>query len=162
MRSILLAALFAASVTAASAVQPAAPAAPSTAAYDLTGQFRSLALPIANLRVYEIGGIVLIRGTAADRASAEQAGLLAETLGYKRVANLVQVAEPAADVTIERIAEQRLLEDTALEGCKFHISSDRGVVRVTGKVAEDIQKSEVVMLVRTIAGVRDVQTNLTK
>ncbi len=158
MRSIFIAAAFAACVTAASAAQPA----PADAEYDLTPQFRSLALPIANLRVYEIGGIVLIRGTAADRASAQQIGLLAETLGYKRVANLVEVAQPADDVTIERIAEQRLLEDAALEGCKFHVSSDAGVVRVTGKVAEDIQKSEVVMLVRTIAGVRDVRTNLTK
>jgi osmotically-inducible protein OsmY len=149
--------VFAAVLSAAVAfAQP--PSAPQPV--DLTPQFRGAALPIANLKVFEIGGIVLIRGNATDRATAEAAGVVAEKLGYTRVANLVQVVRPPDDGAIRRAAERQLTLDRSLDGCKFRVDSHDGVVHVAGTVAEEIQKDEVVLILRTIDGVRDVHADL--
>ncbi|HET7712485.1 MAG TPA: hypothetical protein VFL80_11195, partial [Thermoanaerobaculia bacterium] len=59
-------------------------------AVDLTAQFAQGGLSVERLRVVEVGGIVVIRGRTANRAAAEEAGQLAQRLGYTRVANLVQ------------------------------------------------------------------------
>lgn len=127
---------------------------------DVTPQFRSAALPITDLQAFEIGGIVVIRGHAADRASAERAGVLAENLGYKRVANLVKVDLRPDDAAIRRAAERELSFDRSLDGCKFQVDSQNGVIHVAGTVAEEIQKDEVVAVLRAIDGVRDVRTDL--
>ncbi|HSP35406.1 MAG TPA: BON domain-containing protein [Thermoanaerobaculia bacterium] len=129
-------------------------------ATDLTPQFRSAALPIANLRVWEIGGIVLIRGEAIDRAVAQQAGVLATSLGYSRVANLVSVVAPPDDAKIQRAAERELSRHRSLDGCKLSVDSKQGVVHVAGTVAEADQKDEVVTVLRTVDGVRDVRAEL--
>lgn len=127
---------------------------------DLTPRFRSAALPISDLRAFEIGGIVIIRGRAGDHATAEEAGRMAQKMGYTRVANLVQVVTPPDDAAIRREAERQLSMDGSLEGCKLRVDSQGGVLHVNGTVSEEIQKDEVVALLRTIDGVRDVRTNL--
>lgn len=127
---------------------------------DLTPRFRSVAVPISNLQVFELGGIVVIRGRTAHRASAEEAGRIAQALGYTRVANLVQVVEPPDDAAIQREAERQLSQDGSLEGCKLLVGSQGGVLHVKGTVSEEIQKDEVIALMRTIDGVREVRTDL--
>src|ERR1700730_10568521 len=47
---------------------------------DLTAVFRSSGVDIADLEVYQINGIVLIRGTSSDRVKAENAGIVAKNL----------------------------------------------------------------------------------
>jgi hypothetical protein len=42
---------------------------------DLTAVFRSSGVDIADLQVYQINGIVLIRGTSADREKVENASI---------------------------------------------------------------------------------------
>jgi osmotically-inducible protein OsmY len=112
-------------------------------------------LNVQGLRALEVGGIVVLRGKAVDRATAERAGLLAQGLGYARVANLIQVIEPPDDAAIERTAERKL-------GCTFHVDSQGGVLRVAGRVQHELQKDVAVSALRNIEGVRTLQTNLQK
>ncbi|HSP14786.1 MAG TPA: BON domain-containing protein [Thermoanaerobaculia bacterium] len=127
---------------------------------DLTASFRSAGVDITDLRVYQISGIVLIRGTSADRAKAENAGTVATSLGYQRVANLIELATPANDVRIIRVAEGSLGRQRALDGCTFHIDSLNGVVRLGGSVHQEMQKDVAVELLRKIEGVREVHSDL--
>lgn len=141
-------------------VAPAMALSSASQPVDITPQFRSAAPSIADLQVFEIGGIVVIKGNAPDRAVAERAGVVAESLGYKRVANLVKVVAAPDDAAIRRAAERELTLDRSLDGCKFQVDSQNGVIHVAGKVAEEIQKDEVVAVLRAIDGVRDVRTDL--
>ena len=135
--------------------QPAAAQQPQSK--DLTPKFASLA--INNLRAVEIGGIVVLRGSAESARSATAAGELARSLGYTRVANLIRVVEAPDDAKIERMAE-RQLATRALDGCKFLLDSDRGILHVAGTVQYELQKDMAVSLLRNIDGVREVRTSL--
>lgn len=127
---------------------------------DLTATFRSAGVDITDLRVYQISGIVLIRGTSADRGEVENAGTVARNLGYQRVANLIAFAGPANDVDIVRFAEGKLGRQRALDGCKFHIVSLNGIVHLGGSVDEELQKDVAVELLRKIDGVKEVHSTL--
>src|SRR5881227_3518291 len=79
------------------------------AAVDLTSSFRTAGVAdIDRLAVYEVGGIVIIRGRtdSSDRAAA--ASRIATQLGYTRVANLVQLTTAPDDVAIQHAAERAL------------------------------------------------------
>lgn len=127
---------------------------------DLTPQFRSAGVNVEGLQVFELGGIVVMRGRSADRASAEQAGSIAANLGYARVANLIQVVEAPDDAAIQRIAERELTIHRSLDGCTFKVASNNGVVHVAGRVRYDMQKDVAVELLRNIDGVRSVTASL--
>ena len=129
---------------------------------DLTPQFRSAGLAISGLQAFEIGGIVVLRGRTTDAAVAVEAGRLAQTFGYSRVANLVQVIEPPDDAVIQRQAERELAMQRSLDGCKFSVASDQGVLRVAGLVQNDLQKDMAIQLLRNIDGVKAVQSDLQK
>lgn len=129
-------------------------------AVDLTPQFRSAGLAIDGLRAFAIGGVVVIRGRVYDRSVAEDAGRLAQSLGYSRVANLVQVKSPPDDAAIERYAERELTIHRSLDGCTFHVDSDRGILNVNGTVQNDVQKDVAIQLLRNIDGVREVHAEL--
>ncbi|HVE70698.1 MAG TPA: BON domain-containing protein [Thermoanaerobaculia bacterium] len=142
------------------ALTPAALAAtPQTT--DLTNTFRGAGAAIDRLQVVEISGIVIIRGRAADKAQAEAVGLYAQTLGYTRVANLIQISTHD-DAHIARQAERELSFHRALDGCQFSVTSDRGVVRVAGHVKHELQKDVAAQVLRTINGVRSVEMSLEK
>ncbi len=127
---------------------------------DLTPQFRAAGVTIDKLQVLEVGGVVLLRGQAPDRASAEEVGRIAQTLGYTRVANLVKVVERADDAVIERAAERELAMHRSLDGCKFVVDADNGVLHVQGEVQNETQKDTAIAVLRTIDGVRVVDANL--
>ena len=127
---------------------------------DLTAVFRSSGVDVADLQVYEINGIVLIRGTSADRSKAENAGIIATNLGYARVANLIGFSAVTRDVDIVRFAEGSLVRQRALEGCKFYLDSVNGVVRVGGSVYRELQKDVAIDLLRKIDGVKEVHSTL--
>lgn len=127
---------------------------------DLTPAFRAANLAIDDLRVVEVGGIVVIRGRATNKAAAETAGTMARGLGYGRVANLVQVIEPPDDDAIERRAERALASQRSLDGCNFSLDSDKGVVRIAGTVQYELQKDMALQVLRNVDGVRSVQSDL--
>jgi len=127
---------------------------------DLTAVFRSSGVDITDLQVYQINGIVLIRGTSSDKTKAENAGIVAKSLGYPRVANLIGLSGPVKDIDIIRFAEGSLIRRRALEGCKFYIDSVNGVVSVGGSVYQEMQKDVAVDLLRKIDGVKEVRSTL--
>ena len=65
------------------------------AAVDITPQFS--AVTVDEFQAFEVGGIVILRGRTLDKLQAEEASRIAQTLGYTRVANLIQVTPPADD-----------------------------------------------------------------
>lgn len=142
------------------ALNPAASAAtPQT--NDLTSSFRGAGAAVDRLQVYEIAGIVIIRGRAADKAQAEALNQYATSLGYTRVANLIQIVKHE-DEAIARAAERELTVHRALDGCQFRVSSDKGVIRVAGRVRHELQKDVAIQVLRTIDGVQSVEATLDK
>jgi osmotically-inducible protein OsmY len=129
---------------------------------DITPALVQAGAHVDNLRAVEIGGIVVLRGRTADQVAAVQVATLAQGLGYARVANLIQITQPVDDIAIERLAERQLGLSRGLEGCKFHIDSENGVVQLNGTVQYELQKDMAVRLVRSIDGVRSVQSTLQK
>jgi osmotically-inducible protein OsmY len=158
MRTIVTAAAIASFLFMAT---PTALAATPDAAVDVTPAFRTVGANVDRLQVYEIAGIVIIRGKVADKAQAEELGRFAQSLGYARVANLVQIVEHR-DAEIARAAEVELTVNRSLDGCKFHVTSEQGVVRVAGQVRHELQKDVAAQVLRNIDGVRSIQFNLTR
>ncbi len=150
--AILVAVLFAISPV-ASAAQPEA--------VDLTNTFRAAGAAVEGLKVYEISGVVLIRGRVADKAQAEEVGRLAQSLGHARVANLVQIVENR-DAELTRRAEVELTVNRSLDGCKFRVTADQGNVRVAGMVKHELQKDVAAQVIRNIRGIRSVEFDLTR
>ncbi len=138
---------------------PAAVRAANVDAVDLTSKFQAAGLKIDG-RAIEVGGVVVLRGKADDVASAAAAGTLAQSLGFPRVANLIQVVEPPDDQAIERFVERELGLRRALDGCQFRIDSNHGVVHLAGKVQYELQKDVAINVVRQIDGVREVRADL--
>lgn len=128
---------------------------------DLTNSFRNSGVTVDRLQVYELAGVVILRGRTPDRATADALGKYASSLGYTRVANLIQIVEHD-DVKIARAAERELTIHRSLDGCRFRVSSDQGVVHVVGTVTHELQKDVAAQVLRSINGVRSVEMNLEK
>jgi osmotically-inducible protein OsmY len=130
-------------------------------AINLTNAFRSAGANVERLQVYEIAGVVLIRGRVTDKAQAEDVSRLAQSLGYQRIANLIQVVEHR-DAEIARLAERELTVNRSLDGCRFRVTSHEGNVRVAGSVKHELQKDVAVQVLRDIDGIRSVEFDLTR
>lgn len=130
-------------------------------ARDLTPNFLQAGASIDRLQVYEIAGIVIIRGRAADKQQAEDIGKLALSLGYERVANLTQVVEHR-DAELARVAERELTVNRSLDGCKFRVTSDRGILRVAGEVKHELQKDVAMQVLRNIDGAKSIEMTLNR
>ncbi|HEX2121901.1 MAG TPA: BON domain-containing protein [Thermoanaerobaculia bacterium] len=142
------------------AITPAALAAtPQTT--DLTNTFRGAGAAVDRLQVYEIAGIVIIRGRTTDQAHAEVLNRYAQSLGYNRVANLVQISKHDDDA-IARRAEVELSVHRSLDGCKFRVRSEKGIVHVAGTVQHELQKDVAAQVLRNLDGVQSVQMTLDK
>lgn len=127
---------------------------------DLTQQFVTAGVAVEDLRAVEVGGIVVLRGRTTDRTAAEQAATVAQSLGFARVANLIQVADVPDDARIMRAAERQLAVHRGLDGTQIVVDSTNGIVRLSGKVSNEVQKDVAASLVRRIDGVRAVQIAL--
>jgi osmotically-inducible protein OsmY len=125
---------------------------------DLTKLFRDGGVNVEQLQVVEVGGIVVIRGRTDNMDRAAEAGRLAQSLGYTRVANLVQLRRSADDATIQRRAERELTIHRGLEGTKISVASRDGIVSLGGRLSE-MQRDMAVQLIRNIDGVRGVTTD---
>lgn len=157
--SRLTAAVFAAILISVAAMAEASSAPKAT---DLTPEFRKAGLAIDKLQAFEVGGIVVIRGRAGSSAVAEEAGRFAQKLGYTRIANLVQILAAPDDAALARQAERELAQQHSLDGCTFHVASEKGVIKVAGLVDHELQKDMAIQLLRNIDGVKDVQAELRK
>lgn len=154
MRTVLTVAIFAILIAMSPVVKAAVPE-----AVDLTATFRGAGATVDRLEVYQIAGIVIIRGRAPNQAEAAAVARIAHGLGYERVANLIQIVENR-DVEIARKAEVELAVNRSLDGCRFRVTSENGVLRVAGSVKHELQKDVAVQVVRNIDGVRSVEVDL--
>ncbi len=128
---------------------------------DLTNTFRGAGAAVSKLQVYEIAGIVIIRGRASEKAEAERLNQYAQSLGYPRVANLIQIAKNE-DQLIARKAERELSVHRALDGCHFRVTANDGVVKLSGSVAHELQKDVALAVLRSIDGVQSIEVTLDK
>jgi osmotically-inducible protein OsmY len=130
---------------------------------DLTAAFIKNGVVIDELAVSQIKDIVVICGKTSDRTKAEEASRIATTLGYHRVANLIVIVNDAtADAAIVYTGQRRLELEPALEGCKFRVDSNRGVVRLTGSVHRDVQSDLAVSILSRIEGVKAIHPELAR
>lgn len=129
---------------------------------DLTSLFVAGGVDIDRLRVFEVSGVVLIHGRTSDQSSADHAGEVAATLGYIRVANLIQIVPGLGDDAIERFAVVELRRAKGLEGCTFQVETRKRVVYLLGEVDREEQKDYAVRLVRRIDGVKEVRSGVTR
>ena len=137
---------------------PAA-AAPAEAR-NITSEFADTGFAIERLAVYEVGGIVVLRGRTYDRSVAAAAGIYAQALGYERIANLIQVLEQPNDEIIRRDAERELALHRALGGTRLSVESERGVVFLRGHVQHALQADLAVNVLRNVEGVREVRAEV--
>lgn len=154
IRTQLIAAIFAvASIApAAWAVQPDSK--------DVTSMFASSGVAVQGLRAVDVGGILVLRGRTADPAQAAAAKAYATTLGYTRIANLVQISAPIDDAAIQRRVERQLALSRGLDGCNIKINSQDGAVRISGTVQQELQKDFALEVVRNVDGVKSVRSDL--
>jgi len=129
-----------------------------TQVQDLTKLFRDGGINVDRLQVVEVGGIVVIRGRTNDAERAAEAGRFATSLGYTRVANLVQLATPVDDAAIQRKVERALGIHRSMEGSNMQIASRDGVVHLSGRITNELQRDVAIQLVRNIDGVKSVDT----
>jgi osmotically-inducible protein OsmY len=154
IRTQLIAAVFAVVLIApaAWAVQPET--------QDVTSSFANSGIVVNGFRAVDVGGILVLRGTAADQAQAEAVTAYAKSLGYTRVANLVRIDQAVDDAAIERSVERQLALQRGLDGCSIKVNSKGGAVRISGTVQHELQKDFALELVRNVDGVKSVQSDL--
>lgn len=154
LRAILL------SLVAATIVFPFAAFA-QTDAIDLTAAFVNSGAVIEELAAVQISGIVVIRGKTSDRARAEEVSRIATTLGYHRVANLIVIVDDeTADAAIVNMGQRRLELEPSLDGCRFRVDSNRGVIRLTGRIRRDAQGDLAIEILSRIDGVKAIHRDL--
>lgn len=117
-------------------------------------------LPVDRLSVREVEGIVIIRGSARNQTAIERISRMAKDIGFTRVANLVQVRPVADDEAIELRAERHLAGVAGLEGCRFGIDSNDGIVTLSGFVQQELQRDLARTELRRVEGVKEVRSTL--
>ncbi len=132
-----------------------------TNAVDLTTVFVDGGVTIDRLLVYQIGGIVLIRGRTDNPDMAAEGGRFATIRGYKRVANMIEINTAIGDNGIDRLARNQLERARELADCRFQLNSVGGVVSLRGQIAQEFQRNLAIRLVNRIDGVKSVQSTLT-
>ena len=116
-------------------------------------------VPVEQLIVRSSGDVMVLRGTA-DAGSAQRAVSVVQSLGAKRVANLITPPRKSNDDELRREVERELAAMPGLQGAKIAVSCKDGVVVVSGKVQRELQKDLARDTVRGLRGVRDVRIEL--
>lgn len=106
-----------------------------------------------------VDGILILRGRVNSEAKIARVGDLAKEAGFRRVANLIQLAKNPDDKAIERDAERALAESRALEGCRFSLDAENGILTVNGTVQQELQKDAARELLKNIEGVREIRAD---
>jgi osmotically-inducible protein OsmY len=119
-------------------------------------------LPIDGLQVRSAEGIVIVRGRTTDESAREQATNVLRQIGVNRVANMIKIDAQLPDDEIARTAERRLVASPDLNGCRFAVRCERGILRVSGSIVADHQRDLAARAVQNINGVREVHTDLKK
>jgi hypothetical protein len=122
---------------------------------------RDAKLNISNLAVRNVGGIIILRGES-DRDTATRAEKAVHDAGYPRVANLIQQQAVIDDEAIRRDAERQLAQARSLDGCRFAITCERGVLKVNATIQSDLQEDATRLVLKQIQGVKNVQATFAR
>jgi len=142
----------------AQGVHPAQVVAPQIPDAQIVKAIRDANIQIGGLSATNVGGIVVLKGTA-DAAAALQAATVVKQLGFQRVANLIVAQTASDDEGIRRTAERHLASTRGLDGCNLHVSCTKGVLRVEGTSSSDLQADLARNVLRGI-GAQEVQIAL--
>lgn len=113
-------------------------------------------LPIANLRVHDVDGIVILKGEA-DLKSAARAADTVRSLGVSRVANLIRTPNAPDDQAIRMDAERQLARAPQLNGAEIRVSCESGVLKVNAKVHSELQADAARQVLRGVKGAQRVE-----
>lgn len=124
-------------------------------------------------KVYVNEGLVSLTGTATTAAEKELVGIYAaEVEGVKTVKNDIlvlaapgdpktAVAESIDDASITTQVNYALLRHKSTSALKTKVTTNEGVVSITGTAANDAEKSLVGKLAKSIRGVKSVNNDMT-
>jgi len=115
---------------------------------------------VSRLDVIETEGIVIVRGQVSRADQAAQISEIVKSLGYSRVANLVNVVPLPDDETIVLNVEREISLTRSLEGCRLVVASNDGIVTLRGTVQSELQKDLAAQVIRRVIGVKNVLTTL--
>jgi osmotically-inducible protein OsmY len=118
-------------------------------------------IPITNLTVYNVDGIVILKGEADAQNSARAADTV-RALGVQRVANLIHTPSAPDDELIRMAAERQLARAPQLDGCRIRVSCDRGVVKVHATVHSELQADAARQVVKGIKGAQRVELEMAR
>jgi ribosomal protein L7/L12 len=122
---------------------------------------REAKLNISNLAVRNVGGIIILRGES-DRETAIRAERVVHDAGFPRVANLIQQQAAIDDEAIRRNAERQLAQVRSLDGCRFAVTCERGVLKVNATIQSDLQEDATRLVLKQIQGVKNVQATFAR
>jgi hyperosmotically inducible protein len=117
-------------------------------------------------------GVVTLTGTAENLAQKELTGLYAQEIeGVKSVNNNITIKTPATptttvgevidDASITTQVKMALLGHKSTSALKTKVTTNSGVVVISGEAASDAEKSLVSKLARDVRGTKSVTNNMT-
>lgn len=127
---------------------------------DVTSAIKGSGLDIQRLNVRMVDGIVILHGRVSDPSAIERAGATAKALGYARVANMIQLVPASNDDAIERAAERQIARTRSLDGCHLAVSSQQGILTISGTVRSELQKDAARGALASIEGVREIRSEI--
>lgn len=146
----------AAGVLAAAVAFGGAPLAKAEVTPETYGALVTAGVDTRDVKLIEVEGILIVRGRVPNRASIDQASSTLRSLGFARVANLLKVSGRPDDEQIRRNVERALVNSPSLDGCKFRINTQSGVVKLDGTVRDELQKDVATDIAREVEGVTEV------
>jgi osmotically-inducible protein OsmY len=113
-------------------------------------------------------GMVTLSGTASNEAQKELTGIYAREIdGVKSVKNDLVIkeqptmAEKMDDASITSQVRYALLSHKSTSALKTKVTTNEGIVVITGEAANEAEKSLVSKLTKDIRGVKSVSNNMT-
>lgn len=119
-----------------------------------------------NIDVDTVAGVVVLSGYVDSQQEANRAGSLAKSVsGVVRVKNELRVGSRTLgqgfdDKVLGGKIKTRLMEEPGIRSLNIDVDVYSGTANVTGVVASQEQKKNVLNLIRSIEGVRGVVDNL--
>ena len=119
-----------------------------------------------NIDVDTVAGVVVLSGYVDSQQEANRAGSLAKSVsGVVRVKNELRVGSRTIgqgfdDKVLGGKIKTRLMEEPGIRSLNIDVDVYSGTANVTGVVASQEQKKNVLNLIRSIEGVRGVVDNL--
>jgi hyperosmotically inducible protein len=119
-----------------------------------------------NIDVDTVAGEVILSGYVDSQQEADKAGSLAKSVaGVVRVKNQLQigsrtVGEGIDDKVLGGKIKARLMQEPGIRSLSIDVDVYSGTAKISGAVASQAQKKEILDLVRSVEGVKGVVDNL--